>query len=152
MTAVRRGRAGFVAGAEALIFGLLILVLGTLVVLNAWTALDARFAVAGAARDAVRAAVMAPPDVDLDRVATDAAAAAYAAVGRDPGRLELTWLDGGQPPAQARCAEVRLQVRTQVDVIAIPRWLSRGGYAVVAEHGERIEPFRSGLEASVCDG
>lgn len=147
-----RDTRGFVAGAEALLFGLLVLVFGTLVVLNAWTALDARLALAGTAREAVRAAVTAPPGADLDRVATDAAVAAAAAQGRDPDALQLVWLDGGQPPVQARCAAVRLQVRTTVEVVAVPRWLTRGGYRVTAEHGERIEPFRSGLESSVCPG
>jgi len=141
---------GFVAGAEALIFGLLILLLATFVVLNAWVALDTRFAVAGAARDAVRAVVTAPVGADLGEVAITAATGAFAAQGRDLAHLEVEWLGGGGPPAQARCAEVRLQVRTVVDVVAVPRWTDRSSYRVAAEHAERIEPFRSGLEASVC--
>ncbi len=141
--------AGFVAGSEALVFGLL-LVLATIVVLNAWSAIDARFATAAAAREAVRAVVDAPLGADLDTAAVGAAREAFAGYGREPGDLEVVW-DGEPPgPQQARCAEVRFRVHATVDVVAVPRWGDRPSYRVVAVHTERIDPFRSGLEGSTC--
>src|SRR3954447_14686723 len=55
----RRGRRwhderGQVGGLEALAFGLLIFVIGTLIVANAWAVVDAKFAVESAARQAAR--------------------------------------------------------------------------------------------------
>ena len=44
---VARGEDGQVGGIEALVFGLLVLVLGTLVVANAWGVIDAKVAAAG---------------------------------------------------------------------------------------------------------
>jgi hypothetical protein len=144
-------QAGFVAGAESLIFGTLVFVLGTIVVMNAWSALDARFATSAAAREAVRAVVVAPPDADLSEVAWTAAAAALAGHGRDPGDLEVTWLGPTPGPEQVRCGEVRFRVETTVPVLAIPRWGSGAGFQVSAVHAELIEPYRAGVAASVCE-
>ena len=52
------------AGIEALFFGLLVLVFGTLVVANAWGVIDAKLSAAGAAREAARAFVQTPAGSD----------------------------------------------------------------------------------------
>lgn len=142
---------GFVAGAESLVFGTLILLLGTLVILNAWVVLDTRFAAAAAAREAVRAVVEAPPGSDLDDAAITAAATAFAGHGRDPDDLDVIWLGGADGPAQVRCGEVRFRVETDVGVVVIPRWESRPSFTVSAVHAELVEPYRAGVEASVCE-
>ena len=49
-----RGDAGQVGGIEALPFGLLIFVAGSLLIANAWAVVDAKFATDAAARQAVR--------------------------------------------------------------------------------------------------
>jgi hypothetical protein len=141
---------GFVAGGEALIFGMLIFVLGTIVVLNAWTVLDARFAASAAAREAVRAVVEAPIGADLDQAAIAAAGMAFEGHGRDPADLEVIWAGATEDPVQARCAEIRFRVETQVDVLVVPRFGTRSAFRVSAVHAELIEPYRSGLEGSVC--
>ena len=51
---VRRREQGFVAGGEVLPFGVLIFVLGTLLLVNAWAVIDAKFAVSSASREAAR--------------------------------------------------------------------------------------------------
>lgn len=147
----RSEEAGFAAGAESLIFGTLVFLLGTIVVLNAWSALDARFATAAAAREAVRAVVGAPPDADLDAAAWAAAATAFAGHGRDPGDLEVAWLGATAAPEQVRCGEVRFRVETTVPVLAVPRWGRGAAFQVSATHAELIEPYRAGVAASVCE-
>ena len=59
MTARCRGDAGQVGGIEALPFGLLIFVVGSLLIANAWAVVDAKFATDAAARQAVRTFVEA---------------------------------------------------------------------------------------------
>ena len=54
------GEAGFAGGLEGLLFGLLLFVVGTLLVATAWGAVDTKFAVDAAARQAVRTYVEAP--------------------------------------------------------------------------------------------
>jgi hypothetical protein len=147
----RRDEAGFAAGAESLVFGTLVFVLGTIMVLNAWSALDARFATSAAAREAVRAVVAAPPEADLESAAWSAAATAFAGHGRDPAELEVTWLGASATPAQVRCGEVRFRVESTVPVVAIPRWGSRLAFQVSAVHAELVEPYRAGVVGSVCE-
>ena len=89
MTGRCRGDAGQVGGIEALPFGLLIFVVGSLLIANAWAVVDAKFATDAAARQAVRTYVEGDdPDVALE----DARAAGLDVVeahGRDPGRATV---------------------------------------------------------------
>jgi hypothetical protein len=73
------GDDGFAGGLEALVFGVLIFVIGTLLVVNAWAVVDAKFATSSAAREAVRAAVETP------RAATSVAAPTRRPAMRWPG-------------------------------------------------------------------
>ncbi len=70
-------------GIEALLFGVLVLVLGTLVVANAWGVIDAKVAAAGAAREATRAFVQTPAGSDPATVAQAAAVRAIQGQGRE---------------------------------------------------------------------
>lgn len=137
---------GFVAGAESLLFGVLIFVVGTLVVVNAWSVVDARFATSAAAREAVRVVVEAPPGVDVHAAASAAARAAFAAHGRDASRLEVvprTSLD------QRRCAEIRYEAATSVDPVLLPGIGSGASVRVFSTHAEVVDPYRSGLPEGV---
>lgn len=133
-----------VAGLEALAFGVLVFVVGTLIVVNAWAVIDARFATAAAAREAVRA-VVAAPEVgltgdQLNQRARAAAAQALAAHGytRDP---ELS----GPPLVQARCATVDITVALEVIPTILPWVAQPPSYRVASRHAEVIDPFRAGL-------
>ena len=92
--AVRAGHAGFgdggqVGGVEALAFGALIFVIGTLIIANAWGVIDAKMGAAGAAREAARAFVEAPTGADAQDAAEAAATQAVEAEGRNPQRMQL---------------------------------------------------------------
>jgi hypothetical protein len=135
---------GFVAGAESLIFGVLIFVIGTLVVANAWGAIDAKFATSAAAREATRAAVEAAPGADLHAVATAAAVATLEGHGRaDSQGFVLTPVGATE---LARCAEVGFRVQVEVPVLSLPVIDRRvTSYRVRSEHRELVDPYRSGL-------
>lgn len=137
----RSDESGFVAGLEALAFGVLIFVLGTLVVVNAWAVVDTKFAASAAAREAVRAAVEAGAVADQPARAQSAADEALAGHGIEadaevvPLRLGLE-----------RCQQVAYQVRIEVPALLLPGLTERiAPFVVVAEHREVVDPFRSGL-------
>lgn len=134
-------QAGFVAGLEALAFGVLIFVLGTLVVVNAWAVVDAKFAASAAAREAVRAAVEAPDVGQQGALAMAAAAQALDGHGISDD-AEVTPLQVGL----TRCQEVAYRVRVEVPALLLPGLSERlAPFVVVAEHREVVDPYRSGL-------
>jgi hypothetical protein len=135
---------GFAGGAEALVFGVLIFVIGTLLVLNAWAVIDAKFATSAAAREAVRAAVETPAGSDPDARARLAAVEALVGHGLDPARATVSaaWSRDLQ-----RCADVVYEVRTHVPALVLPGIdRRRAGFEVRATHREVVDPYRSGLE------
>src|SRR5690606_14592703 len=64
---------GQLAGMASRVFGFLVLVVGSLVLANAWAVVDAKYAATAAAREAVRAYVEASSETQADRAALDAA-------------------------------------------------------------------------------
>jgi hypothetical protein len=140
---------GAVGGFEAIPFGVLIFVLGTLLVANAWALIDAKFAVAAAAREAARAFVEADPAGDPLQDAHAAAAATLTAYGRDPGRMRL------DPAGEfVRCQRVSMTVTYPVPVVVLPGLTPLGrGLEANATYSEIVDPLRSGLEGqATCVG
>lgn len=140
---------GAVGGLEAIPFGLLVFVVGTLLVANAWAVVDAKLAVTAAAREAARTWVEGDGAEAGRAAAVAAAAEAVAGHGRDPARLEL---DLDAPTGFGRCAPVVVRATYVVPALPLP-WI--GGFGrgieVASRHSERVDPFRDGLEgAAAC--
>ena len=145
------GDSGQVGGIEVIPFGVLTFVLATLLLANAWGAVDAQLAVTSAARESIRAFVEAPDESTATERAISAAATTVAAHGRDPSNtsVELHYLDG---LTWARCRRVTSTVRRPIPVLRIPV-LGGFGHAfdVVATQTEVIDPFRAGINgAKTC--
>ena len=134
------------AGIEVIPFGLLTFVVGTLIVANAWAVVDAKMAVSAAAREATRAFVEAPVDLDPFTLAQDAAGSAIRGAGRDPALMELIQLEG----TFARCETVRFQASYQIPAIRVP-WLGGfgTGFTATARHAEVVDPYRTGVPRTV---
>jgi hypothetical protein len=139
-----RGEDGFVGGFEALPFGFLVFVAGSLLLVNAWAVFDCHLAASAAAREAVRAFVESNgTDDDARRAANAAAEEALRGHGKDAARMTIAW-DGD---ALVRCQPVTATVSYRVPTIAVP-WLGAFGGSVLttsARHSEVVDPFRSGL-------
>ncbi|TVR26378.1 MAG: hypothetical protein EA387_02575 [Nitriliruptor sp.] len=140
-----RQQDGFTAGLDALAFGVLVFVFGTLLVVNAWAVVDARFATSAAAREAVRAVVQAERTdltaAQLEARARTAARQAFLAHGYTaPPTLTDTSL------SLTRCATVAVTVALEVRPTIVPGLVQSGAYTVRATHAEVVDPFRSGLE------
>ena len=159
-------QAGLSAGAETLVFGVLVFVVGSIVALNGWAVLDAHFAVNAAAREATRsiveggavdrASMIGADGGRIDSgVVFEVAAETMAGHGKDPADLERPdefvvtladdpWARGGDTPQ--RCARVTVEVAYPVQGIRLP---IIGGWqtpiTAQGQHTEIIDPFRSGL-------
>jgi hypothetical protein len=148
-----RSDAGQVGGIEALPFGLLLFVVGSLLVANAWAVVDAKFATDAAAREAVRVFVEADPEMSNPvGAAVGAGLDALAAHGRDPARARVRPLGSGV--ALVRCARVTFEAVYEVPALTLP-FIGRYGRApfeVRSTASEIVDPFRDGLpgEAEAC--
>lgn len=151
MTARRcRGDRGQVGGIEALPFGLLIFVVGSLLIANAWAVVDAKFATDAAARQAARTYVEASsPDTAL-LLAEQAAREAIEGHGRDADRAEVQPVGATE---LVRCARATFEVVYEIPALSLP---FIGGYGnapfvVRSTHSELVDPFRSGLDGEAED-
>jgi hypothetical protein len=139
---MRRDDAGQVGGIEGLVFGVLVFVLGTLLVVNAWNVVDAKFAVVAAAREAARAFVEAPDEASAADGAAQAAGEAIRGHGRRPERMRLAHVSG----TFARCQRVVFEARYPVPLGAVPVLSGLGAeLTVTARHTEIVDPYRAGL-------
>jgi hypothetical protein len=141
-----------VGGIEVLPFGLLIFVVGTLLVVNAWAVVDAKLATDAAAREATRSFVEADVGAadrsgDAEARAVDTGLEALAAFGRDPERatVALSELAGGY----TRCARATFTVSYQVPALTLP-WVGGfgDGFTVTSSHSELVDPYRDGVPGS----
>jgi hypothetical protein len=139
---VTRDEAGQVGGLEAVAFGMLVFVVGTLVVVNAWGVIDAKLAAGAAAREAARAYVEADNAVDAAATAQDAAAESMRGHGRDPARMTMRVAAGGF----SRCERVTIEVQYPVPLLAVP-WVGHAGtgFTAAARYSEVVDPYRRGL-------
>jgi hypothetical protein len=141
---MRRDESGQ-AGLE-LPFGVLMFVVGTLLVANAWAVIDAKMAVSAAAREATRAFVEAPVDGDALALADAAGRSAIEGAGRNPDELVLTPLEA----TFARCETVRFEAKYRIPAVRVP-WLGGfgSGFTATARYAEVVDPYRSGVPRTV---
>lgn len=132
-----------VAGLEALAFGVLVLVFGTLMVLHGWAVVDARFATSAAAREAVRAVVLAPAEASSDQLEALARAAAGQAFTAHGYTAEPVLVEAEL--RRDRCAIVAVTVEVEVRATAVPGIGPAASYPVRSRHAEVVDPFRAGL-------
>lgn len=142
-----RGERGQVAGIEAVPFGVLVFVSGSLLLVNIWGVVDTKFAADAAAREATRyLAESAAAEVDAGRVRDHARALAVTTMeahGR-PGPVDVE-VDPAIGDIR-RCARVRVTVRSTVPAIRIPFVGGHGrAFDVAASHTELVDPTRSGV-------
>lgn len=144
------GDRGQVGGIEALPFGLLIFVLGSLLIANAWAVVDAKFATDAAARQAVRTFVEGTDRASALTAAEAAGRAAIEGHGRDPSRAVIAPVGTF---ALARCERATFEAVYEVPALSIPLI---GGYGTApfgirSTHSEVVDPFRNSLDGQAED-
>jgi ABC-type branched-subunit amino acid transport system substrate-binding protein len=134
-----------VAGAEALLGGVLVFVAGSLLVATTWRTVDATLAVQAAAREAARAYAEAPDETTAVTAAGDAARAVLAAHRLlDPRHDHLVTITAD--PGFQRCATVTVDVRAVLPAVAVPAWGGVGTRAVTGRHATVVDAHRSAAE------
>lgn len=131
---------GVVGGVEALPFGVLVFVVGTLIVVNAWGVVDAKMTVASAAREAVRAYVEAPEGTDPSAAASAAAQRTMQVLGRTRSTPQIS-VTG----SFVRCARVVATVGYRITALRLPWIGSMGSFVASSTATEIVDPLRSGL-------
>lgn len=133
---------GQIGGVEALIFGVLIFVLGILGVATAWAVLDAKVAAASAAREAARSYVESDGSDTAWPDAAERGREAFAGHGRDPAGVDLPRPDG----SFRRCGPITVTASTHLDLPRLPgiRAAARR-VRVEASHTEVVDPYRAGV-------
>ena len=145
----RFGEEGFAGGAEGLIFGLLLFVVGTLLVGNAWSVVDTKMALDAASREAARTYVEAPDALSAARDARGVAAATLQGYGRDPSLGAVT-IDGAP---FGRCQRVTVVLSYRAPLVQLPFVGMAGrGEDVRAQHSEVVDPYRTGLPGTSSCG
>jgi len=139
----RRDERGQIGGAEAVAFGVLVLVLGVLGAATAWAVVDAKMAAASAARETTRAYVEGDGSPAAWDEAADRGRQAFAGHGRNPSTLAMTRSTDGF----GRCGPVTVTASTTLELPRIPgvRAVARR-VTVRASHTEVVDPYRAGLE------
>lgn len=143
-----RSERGGIAGVEMLPIGFLVFVIGSLMIVNAWTVVDSWMAVSTAAREGARVYVESDPTE-----AWPAASARIIEVMDDYGRGDRAMVP--VPPAldsYERCAVVTITASYDLAFINLPFIGSWGSLdAIEARHSERIDPYRSGDFEGGCE-
>jgi hypothetical protein len=126
--------------------GFLVFVVSSIMILNAWTAVDAWMAVSTASREGAR--VFVESDADdawpraQDRIAT---------VMENYGRADRTAPPAAPTTAFERCAVVTVRVGYELAFISLPFFEDFGSLTTIeASHSERIDPYRSGAFEGGC--
>jgi hypothetical protein len=145
-----QGDRGQVGGIEALPFGLLIFVLGSLLIANAWAVVDAKFATDAAARQAARTFVEGTDTEAALVAAEEAGRDAVAGHGRDPDRAIIQAVGS---PELVRCERATFTAEYEVPALSLPLigGYGRAPFRVRSTHSELVDPFRSGLPGQAED-
>lgn len=136
---------GFVAGLEALAFGVLVFVFGTLIVVNAWAIVDAKFATNSAAREAVRAVIETAgsglTDTVVEERARLQAQRAASSHGFAPSQVLVRTGEIGRCGGDA----VSIEVQVTIASLLVPGVDGWGDRTIASTHAELLDPFRSNL-------
>jgi hypothetical protein len=139
-----RDEEGFVGGLEALPFGFLVFVAGSLLLVNAWAVFDCHLAASAAAREAVRAFVESDGTDAVALLSGELAAAeALEGHGKQRERASIEWTEA----RLVRCQPVTATVRYEVPLVVVP-WIGAFGGGLLttsARHREIVDPYRRGL-------
>lgn len=130
---------GFVAGAEAVALGVLVLLAGTILMVNAWAVVDTRMALESAAREYLRAYT----EADSPDAAAAAGELSWRAVLADRPALAARVSVTPPPPARfGPCAPAPVTLSATVPSIHIPFVGGFGDHTVDVSAVELVDAHR----------
>lgn len=142
-----RAVGGFVAGLEALALGALVFVTGTLIVVAAWSTIDAHQAAAAGARAAARVVALSDPlQTPAERQSAAETAVQLAMGGSGPTGSDVRDIEVAGVPAQLpACGVVAITVTVPVAATMLPWLTPRGPTTTSATRQAVVDPHRSGV-------
>lgn len=145
---VRGSERGAVAGLEGVMFGLLVLLAGTVLVVNAWSVLQTRRTLDGAAREYLRAYTQA----DSPAQARLAANLALDEVLRgERGRGTDITVTAPDPALFGPCASASVTLATTVPAARLPFVGTMASTEVVVDHTELVDAHREMTTGAAYD-
>jgi hypothetical protein len=134
------------AGAEILFFACVVFTALTLIIVNTWATVDAKFMVTAAAREATRAYVESEGPSSARSDAQAASARVVASYSAHVDRAQAIEITG----RFARCQRVTIRASYKLPALQIPLFgVSIGSRVVSSTHSEIVDPYRSGLADGV---
>lgn len=147
---------GFVAGTESLAFGVLILVAGAILIVNAWSMVDSRLTLDAAAREYLRSYTEAS---DPLAATTQGRSALLRVIDGRAALVEGLSMQEPDPASFGPCAPALLELSVDVPSIRMPFVGDFGSHQVNVRHVELINAHKqmSGgagykPEATACAG
>jgi Flp pilus assembly protein TadG len=147
-TAEVRGERGAVAGGEALLFSVLLLLAGAIVLIDAWAALDTRAALGAAAREFTRSYTEQHDPASADLAGTRALRASLSMRGVDPAQVAVA-VD--LPVGFGPCAPVEVVLRRTVPWVQAPFLDHLDDTTVEVRHRELIDAHREVMPSADHD-
>jgi len=139
VSAGRWSERGAVGGAEGLLFATLVLLGGTLVIVNCWALLDTRTALDAAARAYLRTYTEQSDPTTASVAGRSAVTEVLADRGTDPARVRI---ETSLPEGFGPCARVGVELVSEVEWIAVPQVAGFGTSEVRVSHSELIDAHR----------
>lgn len=133
------GQSGMVAGADGLLFGMLILFAGSLAVVNVWSIIDTRAALDAAAREYLRTY---SEQRDPLTAATEAEQAARRVLESRGTPLRGLRIDAPPSSEFGPCALASVRLESTVAAVRLPFLDRLGERTVSVEAGELIDPHK----------
>jgi hypothetical protein len=134
------GDRGQAAGVEALPFGVLVFVTGTLIAVSAWGVVTARGLADSVAREYLRGYTRATSATQAGTEGRRLAAAVMAARSVEASRVTIT-----EPTNFVACAPATVRVRIVVPLLRAPFVGDLTETAVEVERTDRVDPYRVGV-------
>lgn len=139
----RRSERGQMAGIEAIPFGILVFLAGTLLVSNAWAVVTNRTTAESIAREYLRAYTHAADRPHALIAGARAASLTASAHGLGPDRVGIV-----EPSVWTRCAVATVTVTINVPEVRAPFLGGFGTQEVEVTHRDRIDAYRAGIPPS----
>ncbi|UDY35791.1 hypothetical protein [Dermatobacter hominis] len=134
-----RGERGAVAGLEGVMLGVLVLVTGTLLVINAWSVLQARRTLDGAAREYLRAYTQADEPSGADAAGRRAL---LDVLGGERGTVDGVTVEAPDPSTFGPCATATVTLSIVVPAARLPFVGPVASTTVAVTHTELVDAHR----------
>ncbi len=140
MTPVRgRNQGGFVGGGDGILFGLLILIAGSLAVLNIWSIIDTRAALDAAAREYMRSYTEASTPQEASSAGERAALEVLLRRGTPLSGVRITAPDTGR---FGPCEPATVTLEAEAPAARLPFLDDLGARQIRVSHREIVDPHR----------